>query len=277
MKPDWPRTPPAYAGQRAGRTTRSSGARDGRTLHGQALDRRQPGRDGADRPEHAEPVAGVVVAPQIAPRAATVFPSETTSVATFSIEDGGVLQHSAVPTLRFGLRVESDEEVRSLALNVQVRIAATQRTYSDAEEEALRELFGAPSSGAAVFRACIGRTWRSSSRVQRQHARRSLVDVHVRPRGHGGEVPHRAGATARCRSSSSSQGPSSTGNRSRCAPSPGMREAGYRLPVSVWREMMDRFFPSSAWLRLDSDLRPPPCLQGPERTPELGRHVRGAA
>ena len=34
--------------------------------------------------------------------------------------------------------------MRALSLNVQVRIAATQRTYSDAEEEALRELFGSP-------------------------------------------------------------------------------------------------------------------------------------
>ena len=48
---------------------------------------------------------------------------------TFSIEDGGVLEHAAVPTLRFALRVESAEEVRALSLNVQVRIAATQRTY----------------------------------------------------------------------------------------------------------------------------------------------------
>ena len=28
------------------------------------------------------------------------------------------------------------------------------------------------------------------------------------------------------------------------------KEAEYRLPVAVWREMMDRYFPDSAWLRL---------------------------
>ena len=31
------------------------------------------------------------------------------------------------------------------------------------------------------------------------------------------------------------------------------REAEYALPVSVWRETMDRYFPGSAWLRLDRD------------------------
>ena len=28
------------------------------------------------------------------------------------------------------------------------------------------------------------------------------------------------------------------------------KEAAYRLPVAAWREMMDRYFPDSAWLRL---------------------------
>ncbi len=28
------------------------------------------------------------------------------------------------------------------------------------------------------------------------------------------------------------------------------REAGYRLPVKVWRDMMDSYFPDSAWVRL---------------------------
>jgi Family of unknown function (DUF6084) len=30
-------------------------------------------------------------------------------------------------------------------------------------------------------------------------------------------------------------------------------EADYRLPVRVWRETMDRYFPQSAWVRLEAD------------------------
>ena len=37
---------------------------------------------------------------------------------------------------------------------------------------------------------------------------------------------------------------------SRCR---GICEARYRLPVAVWRELMDRYFPNSGWLRLDRD------------------------
>jgi hypothetical protein len=31
------------------------------------------------------------------------------------------------------------------------------------------------------------------------------------------------------------------------------KEAHFRLPVRVWREMMDHYFPNSAWLRLPKD------------------------
>jgi hypothetical protein len=30
-------------------------------------------------------------------------------------------------------------------------------------------------------------------------------------------------------------------------------EAGFKLPVAAWREMMDRHFPDSAWLRMHKD------------------------
>jgi hypothetical protein len=31
---------------------------------------------------------------------------------------------------------------------------------------------------------------------------------------------------------------------------PWEKEAAYRLPVRLWRELMDRYFPGSAWIRL---------------------------
>jgi hypothetical protein len=32
------------------------------------------------------------------------------------------------------------------------------------------------------------------------------------------------------------------------------REAAFRLPVRVWKEMMDRYYPNSAWLCLRQDV-----------------------
>jgi hypothetical protein len=170
---------------------------------------------------------------------------------TFSVEDGGVLEHAAVPTLRFGLRVESAEEVRALSLNVQVRIAATQRTYSDAEEEALRELFG---SAEQWGRSLQSLHWTNLSLQVPAFSGSTLVDLlmtctydlEVTAAKYlsgleGGEVPLEFlfGGTL------------FYGEPLQARPIPWSAEASYRLPVSAWREMMDRFFPNSAWLRLD--------------------------
>jgi Family of unknown function (DUF6084) len=172
-------------------------------------------------------------------------------VETFSIEDGGVLAHSAVPTLRFGLRVESDEEVRALSLGVQVRIAATQRTYSDAEEEALRELFGSTEQWGRSLQSLH---WTNLAVQVPAFSDSTLVDLlltctydlEVTAAKYltgleDGEVPLEFlfGGTL------------FYGEPLQVRPLSWNAEARYRLPVSVWREMMDRFFPNSAWLRLD--------------------------
>jgi Family of unknown function (DUF6084) len=34
---------------------------------------------------------------------------------------------------------------------------------------------------------------------------------------------------------------------------PWEKEAKYRLPVRLWRDLMDRYFPGSAWIRLRRD------------------------
>ena len=31
------------------------------------------------------------------------------------------------------------------------------------------------------------------------------------------------------------------------------KEAEFRLPIQVWKEMMERYFPNSAWIRLRKD------------------------
>jgi hypothetical protein len=36
---------------------------------------------------------------------------------------------------------------------------------------------------------------------------------------------------------------------------PWEKEAAFRLPVSVWREVMDLYFPNSAWIRLTRESR----------------------
>jgi hypothetical protein len=174
-------------------------------------------------------------------------------VETFSIEDGGVLPHSAVPTLRFGLRIESDEQVRALSLAVQVRIAATQRTYTDAEEEVLRELFGSPEQWGRSLQSLH---WTNLAVQVPAFSGSTLVDLLV-------TCTYDLEVTAAKYFSGLDDGEvpleflfSGTvfyGEPMQAGRISWDSEAEFRLPVWLWKETMERYFRGTAWLRLPKD------------------------
>jgi hypothetical protein len=181
---------------------------------------------------------------------------EPAPLLAFSIEDGGVLDYAAVPTLRFGLRIDSSVPVRSLSLNVQVRIAATRRHYSDAEEQGLAQLFGRPEQWARNLRSLH---WTNVTVNVPAFSESTVVDLPVtctydlEVTGsqymralEGGEVPLEflfAGTLFY----------GGADGQLQVRPISWDKDADFRLPVAAWREMMDRYFPDSAWLRLRQD------------------------
>jgi hypothetical protein len=188
---------------------------------------------------------------------ATSPPTAAVPELAFSIEAAGVLEHAALPTLRFDLRIDSGgSAVRSLALNVQLRIAATGRSYSECERERLLDLFGLPEQWGRSLRSLH---WTNLSVQVPAFTGATVVelpvtcsyDLEVAASRYfdalaGGEVPLEFlfGGTL-----------FHTGEDGRLQVSPiaWSQEAEYRLPVAVWRELMDRHFPGSAWLRLSRD------------------------
>ena len=165
--------------------------------------------------------------------------------------------------------------IRSVLLDVQIQIAAPAAVYDPGR---------AGAAGRAVRRArALGHTlrtllWLRTTVVVPPFTGATVVDlrraVHLRLRGHGVALPRTRSTTARCRSSSCSAGPSSTP-----APAGALqtarialgREAEYRLPVAVWRETMDSYFPGSAWLRLrPRRLRPAVAYRARHALHELG-------
>jgi hypothetical protein len=171
----------------------------------------------------------------------------------FSIEDGGVVDYSAVPTLRFGLRIDTDADIRSASLNVQVRIAATKRSYSDHEEERLVELFGRPEQWGRSLRSLH---WTNVALNVPTFSGSTLVDLPVtctydlEVTGSSffdslddGHVPLEflfAGTVFYA----------DPDGRLQVRPIAWDREAAFSLPVATWREMMDKHFANTAWLRL---------------------------
>jgi hypothetical protein len=177
---------------------------------------------------------------------------------SFSVERIEPLERAASPTLAFGLRIlrTSGAPVRSIALNVQIRIAATRRAYDAEARERLAEVFG---SGDAWGRNLHSLPWASLSVNVPPFGEETLIDlqvpctydfeVAVSKYLHGvrdGEVP-----VELLFSGSVFYGGPDGGLQVSLVP--WEKEARYRMPAAVWRELMDHYFPGEAWLRLGRD------------------------
>ncbi len=176
----------------------------------------------------------------------------------FAIEGAEVLEYAAVPTLRFRLRLEcaGGDRVSAVALNAQLRIAVRTRSYDVATRARLAELLGAPGPDGATVRSLF---WTQATLMVPAFAGAAVVDlpvgctydfeVAVAKYFHAledGEVP------LEFLFSGSIFYPDD-GGALRVGRIPWDREAAYRLPIRVWRELMDHHFPNSAWIRLRRD------------------------
>lgn len=165
--------------------------------------------------------------------------------------------HAAIPTLLFRLRLTeaSGAPIHALALRCQLRIEPNRRSYAGGEQERLFELFGEAAgwgealhpflwthasatvpgfSGSTEFDLPIECTY--DFEVTAAKYLHSLAD---------GEVPllFLFSGTIFCKGTSGfAVEPLSWGS-----------EARFRLPVAVWRELMDCYFPNSGWLRLSRE------------------------
>ncbi len=176
----------------------------------------------------------------------------------FRVEGAEVLEYAAVPSLLFKLRVENleGEPVRSVSLNTQVRIAATQRHYEASEQGRLLELFGEPHRWGNTLRSFL---WTHTVLQVPPFSGSTVVDMPVTCTYDlevaaakyfhaldGGEVPLEflfSGTVFY----------TGEGGRLQTARISWEKEAEFRMPVRLWKEMMDHYFPNSAWIRLRKD------------------------
>jgi len=176
----------------------------------------------------------------------------------FAVEEAGVLEHAAAPTLRFLLRVESvgGEAIRSVQLNAMIRIAAARRGYAPAEQERLLDLFGEPPRWGTTLKSLF---WTQSNLTVPAFEGSSLVEVPVACT-YDFEVASakyfhalREGVVPLEILFSGTFFYSGPDGALRTGRISWEEEADFALPVEVWRAAMERYFPGSAWLRLRSD------------------------
>jgi len=175
----------------------------------------------------------------------------------FQIVGAEVLEYAAAPSLLFKLRIDSvgDEPISSIALSTQIRIVPRQRTYSEGEEQRLAELFGTSQRWAQTLNSVL---WTHTVLQIPGFSGSAVVDMPV-PCTYdfdvvnakyfhaleGGEVPLEFLFSGTLFYAGE--------NGLQVGRIPWDKEAAFRLPVRLWQEMMEHYFPNSAWLRLRKD------------------------
>jgi hypothetical protein len=178
----------------------------------------------------------------------------------FTAEGVDVERYAAVPTLIFKLRITStplDADVRNVLLQCQLRIDAARRRYGPADQERLAELFGEPSRWRETLSSML---WTHATLQVPAFEGECVAGLPVQcsfdfntaaaKYFHGlkdGEIPLSLlfSGTVFYRGA---------GGFLQMEPIPWSKQSDFRLPVSVWRNMMDLYYPNSAWLRIDREV-----------------------
>lgn len=176
----------------------------------------------------------------------------------FNIEQAEVVQFAAAPTLAFKIRVanNSGEEIHTVALRAQIQIEAARRKYDAGEQAQLKDLFGEPDRWGQTLRNLL---WTHASVVVPRFSGAVLADMLVpctfdfnvaaTKYFHGlasGDLPL-------CFQFSGTVFYQEEGECLQVAPISWAEETKYRLPVKVWKNLMDAYYPNAAWLALRRD------------------------
>lgn len=179
---------------------------------------------------------------------------------SFQVEGAEAVPYSATPLLAFKLRVTNqplEEVIHSVALRCQVMLDVTRRRYEPSEQARLLELFGEPERWAQTLRSML---WTHASVGIPSFSGSTLADLPVlctfdfNVAGtkyfaglDDGEIPLEflfSGTVFY----ESEQGAMQVSQIS------WSKDAKFRLPVRVWQQMMEMYYPNSAWLCLRRDV-----------------------
>ena len=179
---------------------------------------------------------------------------------SFQVDGAEAVPFAASPLLVFKLRVTNTdraEQIQTVALRCQIQIEATHRRYSPQEQERLLDLFGEPERWGQTLRTML---WTHASVIVKPFQGSALVDLPVPCTFdfnvaaakyfaglEDGEVPV-------CLLFSGTVFYEGGDGALQVSQISWEKEAKYRLPVRVWQEMMDHYYPNSAWLSLRRDV-----------------------
>jgi hypothetical protein len=181
----------------------------------------------------------------------------------FLVESAEPVALAAAPTLAFKLRVSQcarsgpPAPIHAVALRCQIRFDPAKRRYMPAEGDRLRDLFGTTDRFSQTLRPML---WTHVSAVVPPFTDWITVDFQVPC-----TFDFNVAATKYFYALEDGEVPLSflfSGTVFHETEDAGLqvaqiswdKEAGFRLPVRIWREMMELYYPNSAWLTLRRDV-----------------------
>lgn len=179
---------------------------------------------------------------------------------SFEVVSAEAPAFAAVPTLIFKLRVDNaseEERIHGVFLRCQIQINVTRRRYSAEAQARLLEVFGEPKRWRETLRSLL---WTHASTVVPQFSESIIVDLPV-PCTYDFEVV----STKYFNALEEGDIPlnflfsgtifyeGEEGNL-QVAQISWSKEASFHLPVVLWQEMMQRYYPNSAWIHLQKEV-----------------------
>ncbi|MGI8614060.1 MAG: DUF6084 family protein [Nocardioidaceae bacterium] len=175
----------------------------------------------------------------------------------FSVVDVFAEQYAAAPQLTARLRIteNSGDVIHAIALRCQVRIEPQRRKYTADEESGLLDMFGTRDRWFDTLKPFM---WMQCNAMVQGFTGITEVDL-VMPCTYDFEVTWSKYLHALRNDTIPvvflfsgtvfTRGVSGFGVEQ----VPWDRESRYSIPVSVWRDMVDHYFPNTGWLRLSRD------------------------
>lgn len=170
-----------------------------------------------------------------------------------------MVAHAASPLLAFKLRLttaEPAQTIHTVALRCQIQLEVTRRKYAPEDQEKLLDLFGEPARWGQTLKTLL---WTHANLVVPAFTGSTLVDLPVPCTFDfnvaatkyfdglsDGEVPI-------CVQFSGTVFFAAAEGGLQVAPISWDKEARFKLPVKIWREMMATYYPNTAWLCLHKD------------------------
>jgi len=179
---------------------------------------------------------------------------------SFRIEDAVAVAFAAAPTLAFKLRIENaaqNETIHTVALRCQIQIEVTRRRYTQEEQGRMRDLFGEPDRWSQTLRSLL---WTHVNVVVPAFHGNTVTDLPVpctfdfnvaATKYFGGLTD---GEIPLCLMFSGMVFYAGSDDLLQVAPISWEQETRFKLPLKVWRDMMDSYYPNCVWLSLRRDV-----------------------